>query len=181
MPSLFPRAFLLALTSLAVAVPAASAETTTGTGGVAPADLKPAGIPGSVAKLDSRGMAHPPANAPLRVKRAIWAGNRLQSKPYIYGGGHASFNSRGYDCSGTVSYVLNAAGLLRSPLASGGLASWGRRGKGKWISVYAHGGHAYVILAGLRLDTSGSGGRGPRWRPEPRSPRGFAVRHWRGL
>ena len=175
MLSLFPRAFLLVLISLCVAAPTALAAST---GGVSPADLEPAG---SVAKLDRNGIAHPPANAPLRVKRAIWAGNRLQDKPYIYGGGHASFNSRGYDCSGTVSYVLNAAGLLRSPLASGDLARWGSRGRGKWITVYAHGGHAYVRLAGLRLDTSGSGGRGPRWRTEQRSPSGFAVRHPRGL
>ncbi len=178
MLSLFPRAFLLVLISLCAAAPTALAQST---GGVSPADIKPVGVAGNVAKLDRNGMAHPPANAPRRVKRAIWAGNRLQNKPYVYGGGHASFKSRGYDCSGTVSYVLNAAGLLRSPLASGGLARWGRRGRGKWITVYAHGGHAYVRLAGLRLDTSGSGGRGPRWRTEPRSPRGFAVRHWRGL
>ena len=178
MLSLFPRAFLLVLVSLCAGAPTALAQST---GGVAPAETKPAGIPGGVAKLDRNGMAHPPAGAPLRVKKAIWAGNRLQNKPYLWGGGHASFNSRGYDCSGTVSYALHAAGVLRSPLTSGGLASWGERGRGKWITVYANGGHTYVMLAGLRLDTSGSGGRGPRWRPESHTTRGYAVRHPRGL
>jgi hypothetical protein len=115
------------------------------------------------------------------VKEAIWAGNRIQSKPYKWGGGHGSWKDSGYDCSGTVSYVLHRAGLLNTPLVSGAFARWGKGGTGRWISIYAHGGHAYVILAGLRLDTSGNGERGPRWRLEPRSPRGFAVRHPRGL
>jgi hypothetical protein len=172
---------MLAVTLIAAMAPAALAQST---GGASVSDIpqtRATPIAGKVAKLDRWGLAHPPRSAPRRVKEAIWAGNELQKKPYVYGGGHASFKSRGYDCSGTVSYVLNRAGLLRSPLPSGPLMRWGRRGKGKWISVYAHGGHAYAILAGLRLDTSGSGGRGPRWRPEYRSPRGFAVRHWKGL
>jgi hypothetical protein len=178
--SLFPRALVLALLLLCAASPAALAAT----GGTKPIKgpiVRTAAVSGNVAKLDRFGMAHPPAAAPAAVKAAIWAGNKLQKKPYVYGGGHASFNSRGYDCSGTVSYVLNAGKLLRSPLASGPLMSWGRKGRGKWITVYANGGHAYVILAGLRLDTSGSGGRGPRWRPEYRSSRGFTARHPAGL
>jgi hypothetical protein len=181
---LFSRTLASAALLLAAASPAALAADT---GGFRlptppkPTKLRPAAVPGDVAKLNRRGLARPPAGAPAAVKAAIYAGNKLQNKPYVYGGGHASFRSRGYDCSGTVSFVLHAAGLLDSPLASGGLARWGRRGAGRWISVYANGGHAYVVLAGLRLDTSGSGGRGPRWRPEPRSRRGFAARHPRGL
>ena len=181
MLSLFPRAFALALMLLVAAVPSALATSTGGTKPQRPMTLRPAAVPGKVARLDRHGMARPPAGAPAAVKAAIYAGNRLQGKPYIYGGGHASFVSRGYDCSGTVSYVLNAARVLASPLPSGSLARWGARGPGRWVTVYANGGHAYVILAGLRLDTSGSGGRGPRWRPEPRSPRGFVARHPRGL
>jgi hypothetical protein len=179
--SLFSRACALATLLLIAAAPAALAASTGGTKPVKRATLRPAAVPGSVARLDRHGMARPPADAPAAVKAAIYAGNRLQNRPYVYGGGHASFRSRGYDCSGTVSYVLNAGRLLSSPLASGALARWGRRGRGEWITVYANGGHAYVMLAGLRLDTSGSGGRGPRWRPEPRSSRGFVARHPRGL
>ena len=181
MVSLSLRALTLAVTLIAAMAPAALAQSTGGAAvdNIPTTRAKP--VSGQVAKLDRWGLAHPPASAPRRVKEAIWAGNKLQKKPYIYGGGHASFNSRGYDCSGTVSYVLHAAGVLRAPLPSGPLMSWGLRGRGKWITVYAHGGHTYVMLAGLRLDTSGSGGRGPRWRTEPRSPRGYAVRHWKGL
>ena len=180
MLSLFARALAPAIVLFAVPAPAALAASN---GGVTPREspARASVVPGAVAKLDRRGIAHPPAAAPAAVKEAIWAGNKLQRKPYVYGGGHASFESRGYDCSGTVSYVLHAGGLLEAPLASCGLARWGVRGRGRWITVYAHGGHAFVMLAGLRLDTSGSGGRGPRWRPEPRSGRGFAARHPRGL
>jgi cell wall-associated NlpC family hydrolase len=143
--------------------------------------IRAAAVPGNTATVDRHGMAHPPASAPQAVKEAIWAGNRIQDKPYKWGGGHGRWKDSGYDCSGTVSYVLHKAGLLNTPLVSGAFARWGKGGKGRWISIYAHGGHAYVILAGLRLDTSGNGERGPRWREEPRSPRGFAVRHPRGL
>jgi cell wall-associated NlpC family hydrolase len=123
------------------------------------------------------GIAYAPAAAPLEVKRAIWAANKLQRKPYVYGGGHRSFRSRGYDCSGTVSYALHAAGLLDSPLDSGSFMTWGTRGRGAWITVYTNPGHAFVVIAGLRLDTSGPGERGPRWREVKRSGRGFRARH----
>jgi hypothetical protein len=123
------------------------------------------------------GLAYAPADAPIEVRRAIWAANKLRDKPYVYGGGHQSFRSRGYDCSGTVSYALHAAGVLDSPLDSGSFMGWGERGRGAWITVYTNPGHAFVIIAGLRLDTSGAGERGPRWRPEPRSTRGFKARH----
>ena len=135
------------------------------------------------AKLLKSGEALAPANAPQAVINAIAAGNRIRKKPYIWGGGHASFNSKGYDCSGAVSYVLHAAGVLSSPMPSGPLMKWGVPGKGRWITVMANGGHAYMVVAGLRFDTSamGSGGNGPRWRATKRSPGGFAVRHANGL
>jgi NlpC/P60 family len=135
------------------------------------------------AKLNRKtGMAIPPPGAPPAVVAAINAGNAIRGRPYVWGGGHASFESRGYDCSGAVSYVLHAAGMLASPLASGPLMSWGLPGKGRWISVMANRGHTYAVIAGLRWDTSsyGSGGSGPRWRATKRRPRGFAVRHWAG-
>ncbi len=122
-----------------------------------------------------------PAGAPPRVVDAIAAANKIAGRPYRYGGGHGSFEDTGYDCSGTVSYALHGAGLLDAPLASPGLTSFGAKGAGRWITVYANSGHAYVVIAGLRLDTSGSGGEGPRWRPERRSSRGYVVRHPQGL
>ncbi len=117
----------------------------------------------------------------VRVAAAIAAANRIVGKPYRYGGGHGSFEDDGYDCSGTVSYALHATGSLDAPRDSSGLTTFGRSGAGRWISVYGNSGHAYVVIAGLRLDTSGSGGAGPRWRPEPRSGRGYVVRHPAGL
>jgi peptidoglycan hydrolase-like protein with peptidoglycan-binding domain len=122
-----------------------------------------------------------PASAPAPVKAAIEAANRITDKPYKYGGGHGSFEDSGYDCSGAVSYALHGAGVLDEPLDSSGLARFGESGPGEWITVYGHSGHAYVVIAGLRFDTSGSGEKGPRWRPESRSPDGYAVRHPAGL
>jgi cell wall-associated NlpC family hydrolase len=122
-----------------------------------------------------------PAGAPQAVVDAIAAANRITRKPYHYGGGHAAFQASGYDCSGAVSYALHGAGLLDAPRDSTGLESFGRAGKGTWITVYANAGHAFVVIAGLRFDTSGSGESGPRWRPEPRSGRGYVVRHPVGL
>ena len=122
-----------------------------------------------------------PAGAPQEVVDAIAAANEIVRKPYRYGGGHASFKDSGYDCSGTVSYALHGAGLLRRPRDSSGFESYGRAGRGDWITVYANAGHAFVVIAGLRLDTSGSGESGPRWRAEPRSGRGYVVRHPAGL
>ena len=127
------------------------------------------------------GAAEAPADAPQAVKAAIAAANHIRHKPYVWGGGHGSWKAAGYDCSGSVSYVLHAAGLLDSPRVSGALESWGAKGRGRWISVYANGGHAYMVIAGLRFDTSGPGQSGPRWRSENRSPRGYRVRHASGL
>jgi hypothetical protein len=143
-------------------------------------------VPGSKATLRF-GLASAPMDAPLPVKRAIWAANELRRKPYRYGGGHRSFVDRGYDCSGTLSYVLGAAGLVRSPITSRGFRSFGSRGKGKWITVYARRGHTFAVIAGLRLDTAEWNETrpnrhwAPRWRLTYRNPRGFQARHPVGL
>lgn len=144
-----------------------------------PAPTGPA-VPG-VARIGADGKAHAPAGAPLAVVRAIRAGNKLQGKPYRYGGGHKAFLDTAYDCSGTVSFALHGARLLRSPLDSGSLMSWGVAGPGRWITVYANAGHTYAVIAGLRLDTSGTGGTGPRWQTLARPSTGFVARHPAGL
>jgi hypothetical protein len=137
--------------------------------------------PGRSAAL-SGGMAYAPSGAPAAVRRAIEAGNRLQGQPYRYGGGHGSRVGSGYDCSGTASYVLREAGLLRGSLPSNGFMKYGKKGYGKWITVYARKGHVFLTVAGLRLDTGGSGSKGPRWKPETRKvPGGTVVRHPDGL
>ena len=118
------------------------------------------------------------------MKRAIWAANQLRTKPYRYGGGHRSFNDSGYDCSGTVSYALAAAGLVRTPLSSKEFRGYGSGGRGKWITVYARNGHTFAVIAGLRLDTTAwdaSRSEAPRWRSTERAPRGFVARHPVGL
>jgi peptidoglycan hydrolase-like protein with peptidoglycan-binding domain len=126
--------------------------------------------PGGKATMDADGLhAVAPADAPPQVQQAITAANEIVGKPYKYGGGHGSWEDTGYDCSGTLSYALHGAGLLKRPLSSGEFGSWGVRGKGSWISVYYNSGHAYAVIAGLRLDTSGSGGKGPRWHTRHRT------------
>ena len=110
--------------------------------------------PGGRPSCCPTGRAAAPADAPAEVQQAIWAANRLKELPYKYGGGHAKIEDNGYDCSGTVSYALIHAGLLESPLPSGSFMRWGARGRGAWITVFANGGHAYAVIAGLRLDTS---------------------------
>lgn len=128
------------------------------------------------------GIAYAPKNAPAAVKRAIAAGNRLQGMPYKWGGGHASQNDSGYDCSGTVSYVLREAGLLRGSIASRDFFGYGKKGEGKWITLYIRRGHVFVTVAGLRLDTGGPGGEtGPRWKTATRQGRGHVMRHPSGL
>ena len=133
-----------------------------------------------------RGQALAPASAPLAVKRAIWAANQLFRKPYIFGGGHKSFVDRGYDCSGTVSYALGGAGLLKSPISSTEFRKYGEKGRGKWITVYARNGHTYAIIAGLRLDTTpyitAHDKWAPGWQVTERVPAGgFEARHPVGL
>jgi hypothetical protein len=202
--SLFPRALApFFIVMLCVIVPTGAMADTTPTGGTAfeeepppPPMLEPGlwtgpEVPGDKAVLLEDGTAAAPAEAPEQVKQAIWAANSLQALPYRYGGGHnLEFDvADGADCSGTVSFALHGAGLLKSPLDSGSFMRWGRRGKGAWITVFTNPGHAYAKIAGLRLDTSIAGMRrtksyaasafesGPRWRPVGRSPRGFKKRH----
>lgn len=156
-----------------------SSASETGSAGFEPT---PATHPGLRAIIAADGRtAIAPLNAPLPVQKAIWAANEITSKPYIYGGGHRRWKDRGYDCSGTVSYALHGGELLESPLDSSSFMNWGARGKGKWITVYTNPGHAYAMIAGLRLDTSGKGEKGPRWRAEKRSPKGFRARHVKKL
>jgi cell wall-associated NlpC family hydrolase len=128
------------------------------------------------------GAAVAPASAPEAVKAIIAAGNEIRNKPYRYGGGHGSFQDSGYDCSGSISYALHGANLLSRPLDSTGFESWGSAGRGTWVTTYANSGHAYMIVAGLRFDTSGAKSRGGnRWTTEPRSSSGYVVRHPAGL
>jgi peptidoglycan hydrolase CwlO-like protein len=124
------------------------------------------------------GQAVAPANAPPAVRASIEAANRIVGRPYVWGGGHGSFEDAGYDCSGSVSYALHGGGWLSSPLDSAGLMTWGSPGAGSWVTVYANSGHAYAVIAGLRFDTSGTvGGSGPSWSTEMRSSAGFVARH----
>ena len=133
--------------------------------------------PGRTA-LFKGGMAYAPKRAPKAVIAAIAAGNRLQNKPYKWGGGHARQNDSGYDCSGTVSYVLREAGLLKGSMPSGGYLNYGKRGKGDWITIYSRNGHVFMTIAGLRLDTGGDSSRsGPRWKPWRRGVKGYIMRH----
>jgi cell wall-associated NlpC family hydrolase len=123
-----------------------------------------------------------PAGAPPEVEQAISAANAIVGTPYIWGGGHADWNDRGYDCSGAVSYALGGAGLLAAPVASGPLMNWGEPGPGKWITVYANPNHTYAVIAGLRWDTVGQqNGSGPKWHAEEPYPGGYVVRHPAGL
>jgi cell wall-associated NlpC family hydrolase len=134
------------------------------------------------AAVTGSGAAQVPAGVPAAVARVIAGGNAIARFPYIWGGGHGSFVDTGYDCSGSVSYALAAAGLLDRPLVSGELARYGEPGPGRWITIYANAGHVFMYVAGLRFDTSGRDGPfGSRWQAAPRSLDGFAVRHPPGL
>ncbi|MEZ5078851.1 MAG: hypothetical protein R2725_15585 [Solirubrobacterales bacterium] len=146
-------------------------------GGPAPVAEAPAPLtPGETAQLLNESEASAPASAPDAVKAAISAANAIARTPYVWGGGHGSFESSGYDCSGAVSYALHGGGFLDSPLDSTGLETWGEPGAGKWITVYANAGHTWMIIAGLAFDTVG--GPGPRWHSPPSSSTaGFIVRH----
>ena len=134
------------------------------------------------AAVNGGGHAQTPTGAPDVIARIIAGGNAIAKFPYVWGGGHGSFVDSGYDCSGSVSYALAAAGLLDTPLVSGAFAKWGSPGPGKWVTIYANDGHVFMYVAGLRFDTSGRDGPfGSRWQTAPRSLAGFTVRHPTGL
>jgi len=201
--SLFPRAVAPFFIAMLCVIDPTGALAANRTGGTAfqeepppPPMLEPGlwtgpEVPGTEAVLLEDGTAAAPADAPEQVKQAVWAANSLQELPYLYGGGHnLKFDvAKGADCSGTISFALHAAGVLKVPLDSGSFMSWGLQGKGAWITVFTNPGHAYAKIAGLRLDTSVAGlsrtkgfaasafESGPRWRPTGRSPRGFVKRH----
>ncbi|HET6864501.1 MAG TPA: hypothetical protein VFH80_01210 [Solirubrobacteraceae bacterium] len=173
--------------------PTPTATATSGGVGVGGANATSAALPcphptvaGDTAQIIN-GLAYAPSDAPLQVQEAIWAGDRIRLKPYRVGGGHGKWNDSAYDCSGTVSYVLHAAGLLKVSEDSGQMETLGRRGAGQWITVYTNPGHAFIEIAGIRLDTSAeqdphpAPGTGPRWRPLMTSTTGFMARHPLGL
>lgn len=173
-----------ALATTAAAQVSAAPAPAAGVGGITfgqgnPADTQ--AVAGEQAKILANGKAAAPDGAPDAVKNAIRAANAIVGKPYIYGGGHRSFFDRGYDCSGTISFALHGGDVLDSPLDSSSFMSWGERGRGDWVTIYTNPGHAFVVIAGLRLDTSAagdpSGAKGPRWRPRLRSTTGFRARH----
>ncbi|HXA54007.1 MAG TPA: hypothetical protein VNV37_03940 [Solirubrobacteraceae bacterium] len=141
-------------------------------------------VPGVTARYVN-GLAAAPMNAPAAVQQIVWAGNQLIGLPYIYGGGHGSFVSSGYDCSGTVSFALHGADLLSAPMDSSEFMGWGEHGVGQWVTVFTNPEHAYMTIAGLRLDTSPvddpSNEEGPRWRPLRPENSGFVKRHPVGL
>lgn len=138
-------------------------------------------VAGGKAKLRN-GKAIAPRNAPAKVKRAIAAGNKIAGKPYVYGGGHGSWKDNGYDCSGAVSYVLGKPGarVLKAPMPSGSFSSFGRAGKGKWITTYSNSGHMYVMVAGLRFE-SHTQGDGPSWSKQKATKGGYVKRHPKSL
>jgi cell wall-associated NlpC family hydrolase len=179
---------VLAAFALLTALPAgARAADTGGMAYGAPAGKKvrkaqaPAAGPTQPATIGADGLATAPPDAPAVIVRVIEAANRIATTPYRFGGGHGSFDDTGYDCSGSLSYALHGGGLLDATLDSTGLAQWGKAGPGAWITVYAHKTHAFMLVAGLRFDTSGRAKGGTRWQAAPRSTRGFSVRHPAGL
>jgi hypothetical protein len=129
----------------------------------------------------SNGVALPPLEAPEEVKEIVEAGNAIARAPYLWGGGHGKWLDKGYDCSGSVSFALAAAGLLDAPLASGPLMSWGKPGPGKWVTIWTNPGHVFMEVAGIRFDTSGQRVTGSRWQNTMRSTSGYVARHPAGL
>ncbi|MEA2253976.1 MAG: hypothetical protein QOG35_21 [Solirubrobacteraceae bacterium] len=148
--------------------------------GVAPPQ-PPALAPGDMAQIGPDGLALAPANAPDQVKAIIAAGNQIAKMPYRFGGGHGDWNDTGYDCSGSVSFALHGAGLLEQALASGDFIAWGDPGPGQWVTLYTKASHMYMVVAGIRFDTSGRSKAGTRWQADMRSTDGYTVRHVTGL
>jgi peptidoglycan hydrolase-like protein with peptidoglycan-binding domain len=145
----------------------------------APAPAAP--VPTDKAVVGPDGLATAPASAPPLVKAIIAAGNRIATKPYKYGGGHGRWEDSGYDCSGSLSYAFHGAGLLATSMDSTGFMRWGEAGKGQWVTIYAKSSHAYMVIAGLRFDTSGRASQNTRWQADMRSADGYVVRHPTGL
>jgi cell wall-associated NlpC family hydrolase len=132
--------------------------------------------PGNLRVLGD-GQVVPPKNAPEAVQTVMQAANAISKYPYKWGGGHGAWADNGYDCSGSVSFALAAAGFLDSPLASGNFMNWGEPGPGKWITIYANAGHVWMIVAGMRYDTSSLRSGGTRWTSQMRSTGGFTAVH----
>ena len=173
----FPRIAGMAVIAALALIPAATAEAG---GGLSAGGSQPT-VAGSKAKIVGN-KAVAPDEAPAKVQRVIAAANRIRNKPYKWGGGHGNWKDRGYDCSGAVSYALHGGRLLKTPLDSSGLGKFGSRGKGSWITVYGAPSHAYMVVAGLRFDTSMTPGNGPGWSKTMRStPERYKVRHPKGL
>ncbi len=150
-------------------------------GGFPPPPAPPELPAGSRARVDADGLAAAPADAPQPVKDIIAAGNRIARAPYVYGGGHGRWKDRGYDCSGSLSYALHGAGLMKASRDSTGFERYGVKGYGRWVTIYANGGHAWMMVAGLRFDTGGQSRTGSRWQAARRSIGGYVVRHPTGL
>ncbi|HWC27253.1 MAG TPA: hypothetical protein VG474_11770, partial [Solirubrobacteraceae bacterium] len=131
----------------------------------------------SGAEVLDNGIALPPIEAPEEVRRIIEAGNQIARSPYLWGGGHGKWLDKGYDCSGSVSFALAAAGLLGGPLDSGRLMRWGAPGKGKWVTIYTNPGHVFLVVAGVRFDTTGRRSTGSRWQAGMRGTGGYVARH----
>jgi cell wall-associated NlpC family hydrolase len=138
-------------------------------------------VPGAKGTVTPDGFAVPPASAPEVVKEVVAAGNAIATAPYKWGGGHGQWDDTGYDCSGSVSYALHGGGLLDSALVSGDFARWGSSGPGQWITIYGNASHVYMVVAGMRFDTSARSRTGSRWTMEQRPSDGFAVTHPKGL
>jgi hypothetical protein len=173
------KAGLVAIAALAIlALAPSGASASCDGGGLTPAEVDMC-TPTPKARLLANGMLIPPKSAPPRVKAVIAAANKIRTKPYVWGGGHARWWDKGYDCSGSVSYALHGGKFLESPLPSGSLERWGLGGEGRWISVYANAGHTYAVIAGYRWDTSGNGDgkTGPSWHEDLRDNVGYVARH----
>lgn len=173
-----------------VAVNGGAVASAASTGGALPKNAQPvpppeppplALGPGMRATVGADGLAVAPIMAPPEVHAIIAAGNKIAKTPYIYGGGHGKWEDSGYDCSGSVSYALYGGGLLKASMPSGSFMNWGEKGPGQWITIYANRGHMYMVVAGLRFDTSGRQRTGSRWQSSTRSARGYTVVHPKGF